>query len=608
MSVPLWSQLGISPKRPVKGYPLEERVRSYKKVKLTTDTLRLSEAEKLCLFHLIKAAEQVDLIFWEQAYMDKESAFRRVKDTLLREFMEINYGPWDRLNGNAPFMEGVGPKPLGSNFYPVDFDPKRLGKSEAEALMDPYVTINRIIEVPVGQPMPMQAPPDPKSKTPPKRVELIPMNTENGGPITDFVEFQRYGEQFQSYLALIKEHMDKAADAIQAEDAELAAYLRARAVSMFADRYIETDIEWLKLDSKLDIIIGPIENYEDQLAGKKTAFEAFVLVRDKEWGDKLKEYLVWLPKLQAELPVKREYKPVLGANSENGDGTNLPGMPVMAPNFPPIPRPDGPQSQLAVFDAVFYAGDCNAGSKTIAVNLPNHEVIQEHWGTRRSQLKNTMRLKFEHILMPISKEVIHKSQRKNVKFDAFFNNVMFHEVAHGLGVKNLVSDPDKTVRDALGSAYSAIEECKADVLGLYMVTSLHEAGVLKGKLEDFYITFVASVYRSVRFGATSAHGKANMVIYNTLMSKGCLELSESKGLKVNVAKMKLAIRDLAAELLYIQGDGDVNKAQQMLNERGSVGAALKQQLDALQKKNIPVDLIFEQGINALGLDRFEVKK
>lgn len=598
-------QLGISNKKPVKGFPLEERIKSYKRVKLTTDTNQLSEAEKLCLFHLIKAAEQIDLVFWEQTYMDKESAFRKVKDSLLKEFMEINYGPWDRLNGNMPFMEGVGSKPLGANYYPEGFDISKMGKSEAELLLDPYVTINKIITVPEGQPMPMQAPPDPNSKMPPKRVEMIPLNTENGGPITEFVEFQRFGEQYQAHLSIVKEHMDLAAKAIESEDSELANYLRMRAVSLIGDRYIESDIEWLKLNSRLDIIIGPIENYEDKLAGRKTAYEAFVLVRDKEWGEKLKQYLVWLPKLQAELPVKPEYKPVLGASGTEGD--DMAGMPVMAPNFPPIPRPSAPQSQLAVFDAVFYAGDCNAGSKTIAVNLPNHEVLQEHWGTRRSQLKNTMRLKFDHILLPISKEVMHKSQRKNVTFDAFFNNVMFHEVAHGLGVKNLVANPEKTAREALGASYAPLEECKADVLGLYMVTSLHSAGVLKGKLEDFYITFVASVYRSVRFGASSAHGKANMVIYNTLMSKGCLESSD-KGLKVNVSKMKDAIKDLAAELLYIQGDGDVERAQKMLSERGGIDAVLKSQLDMIQKKNIPVDLVFDQGIRTLGLDRFESKK
>ena len=186
------------------------------------------------------------------------------------------------------------------------------------------------------------------------------------------------------------------------------------------------------------------------------------------------------------------------------------------------------------------------------------------------------------------------------------DHVLFHEVAHGLGVKNLVKDPNKTVREALGPDYSAIEECKADVLGLYMVTSLQEAGVLKGKIEDFYITFVASVYRSVRFGASSAHGRANMITFNTLMNKGCLERT-NKGLIVKVPEMKKAIRELAAELLHLQGDGDVDGVTKMLAERGGIDAALQSELDGIQKNKIPVDIVFEQGTGVLGLDRFNKK-
>jgi hypothetical protein len=175
-----------------------------------------------------------------------------------------------------------------------------------------------------------------------------------------------------------------------------------------------------------------------------------------------------------------------------------------------------------------------------------------------------------------------------------------------LGIKNLVKDPSKTVREALGADYSAIEECKADVLGLYMVTSLWENGTLKGKLDDFYITFVASVYRSVRFGAASAHGRANMIIFNTLNREGCLERTD-KGLKVNTAKMKIAIRDLAAELLRLQGDGDVDGVKKMLTERGVIDADLDKELAKINKNKIPVDIVFEQGVKVLGLDRFADK-
>jgi len=596
----------LAQNKALKGYPIQDRLDSYKKVRLTTDTNKLSESEKKCLYHLIKAAEQADLIFWQQAYMEKDQALKKVKDSVLRSFLEINYGPWDRLNNNQPFVQGIGEKPKGANFYPEDFDPSVVGEMEAVRILNPYTVVNRVFQVSEGNPPPMPENNDPNSGQMPKMMEMFPLNSTTHS--NTFAEIENYSQHYQKNLGELQKQMELAAKAIEGEDQKLAEYLRMRGMALLGDQLIESDIAWLQLDAHLDIIIGPIENYEDKLTGQKTAFEAYVLVRDKEWGEKLKQYLVWLPKLQAELPVENEYKPVLGPTEpekdENGELIEEPEMPLDIPGFPPLIKPKEPQSQLAVFDAVYYGGDCNAGSKTIAVNLPNDEVIQQYWGTRRSQLKNTMKAKFDEIVMPISKEIIHKSQRKNIHFDAFFNNVMFHEVAHGLGVKNLVKDPNKTVREALGPDYSAIEECKADVLGLYMVTSLNEAGVLQGNIDDFYITFVASVYRSVRFGASSAHGRANMITFNTLMNSGCLERTK-KGLIVKVPEMKIAIRNLAAELLHLQGDGNLEGVKKMLAERGGIDESLQTELNQIQKNKIPVDIVFEQGTSVLGLDRFK---
>ena len=596
----------LAQNKALKGYPIQDRLDSYKKVRLTTDTNKLSESEKKCLYHLIKAAEQADLIFWQQAYMEKDQALKKVKDSVLRSFLEINYGPWDRLNNNQPFVQGIGEKPKGANFYPEDFDPSVVGEMEAVRILNPYTVVNRVFQVSEGNPPPMPENNDPNSGQMPKMMEMFPLNSTTHS--NTFAEIENYSQHYQKNLGELQKQMELAAKAIEGEDQKLAEYLRMRGMALLGDQLIESDIAWLQLDAHLDIIIGPIENYEDKLTGQKTAFEAYVLVRDKEWGEKLKQYLVWLPKLQAELPVEKEYKPILGPTEpekdENGELIEEPEMPLDIPGFPPLIKPKEPQSQLAVFDAVYYGGDCNAGSKTIAVNLPNDEVIQQYWGTRRSQLKNTMKAKFDEIVMPISKEIIHKSQRKNIHFDAFFNNVMFHEVAHGLGVKNLVKDPNKTVREALGPDYSAIEECKADVLGLYMVTSLNEAGVLQGNIDDFYITFVASVYRSVRFGASSAHGRANMITFNTLMNSGCLERTK-KGLIVKVPEMKIAIRNLAAELLHLQGDGNSEGVKKMLAERGGIDESLQTELNQIQKNKIPVDIVFEQGTSVLGLDRFK---
>lgn len=588
------------------GYPLKERLNSYKTIKLTTDTNRLTESEKECIYHLIKAAEYADLIFWEQTYMSKKDALRKIKDEDLRKFMEINYGPWDRLNNDQSFVKGVDEKPKGVNFYPEDFDPSILKGDEAVRVLNPYMNVNRVFRMDPTNPPQPPAPPK-EGDMPPPMVELFPLQSG------EFAEIQGFSQVYRSHMEKMTEELELAAVAIEEQDSAFADYLRFRGMALNSDDFIESDVKWLTLNSHLDIIIGPIENYEDKLTGQKTSFEAYVLVRDQAWGEKLKKYVALLPELQEGLPVASEYKPALGpksknSNSEENEDENISvEEPLDIEGFPPLIKPKEPQSQLAVFDAVFYAGDCNAGSKTIAVNLPNDENIQKYWGTRRSQLKNTMRAKFDEIVVPISGEIIHRSQRKSITFDAFFNNVMFHEVAHGLGIKNLVDNPEKTVREALGPDYSAIEECKADVLGLYMVTKLVEKGELQGDLEDFYVTFVASVYRSVRFGASSAHGRANMITFNTLENRGCLERS-SRGLKVNVEKMKLAINDLAAELLTLQGDGNGKGVKEMLQSRGIIKENLKNELASLEKKNIPVDIIFEQGVEALGLQRFEKKK
>jgi hypothetical protein len=586
-----------------KDYPLKERLSIYKEIKLETDTNLLSDAEKKCLVHLIKAAQKADEVFWKQSYMEKSKALAGIKDPDLKKFMEINYGPWDRLNDDAPFLKGAGVKPVGVNFYPEGFDVSQVDEGVKFRVLSPYTVVKYARTREEMQELMKK---DPRNMPPP--MEKFPLKNGKEVEIADF------SIEYQKECISIMEELEKAAAAIEKEDSTFAAYLKGRAQAVMTNDFIRSDAEWLALKSHLDIVIGPIENYEDKLAGAKTSFEAYVLVRDREWGAKLDRLIGYLPELQAGLPVDAPYKPSLADNSNtqvevdaNGDPIFNQGPNVIEiPGYPPLEKPSKPLSSLAVFDVVYYGGDCNAGSKTIAVNLPNDEVLQQYFGTRRSQLKNTMKAKFEQIVVPISEKLIVANQRKNIKFDAFFNNVMFHEVAHGLGVKNLVNQPEKTVREALGATYSAIEECKADVLGLYMVTKLYEKGELPGKLDDYYVTFVASVFRSVRFGASSAHGKANMITFNTLMKNGCVKKS-NKGYEVDVNAMKLAIEKLASELLQLQGNGDLAGVQKMLADRGTVPADLKSDLQVLSTANIPVDLIFDQGINTLGLQRFDAK-
>jgi hypothetical protein len=286
----------------------------------------------------------------------------------------------------------------------------------------------------------------------------------------------------------------------------------------------------------------------------------------------LKKYAAFLPELQKGLPVDAKYKQ---------DAV-------------------GSKSQLNAYDVVYYAGDCNAGSKTIAINLPNDEKVQEAKGSRRLQLKNAMKAKFDKILMPISKELITPSQRKHIQFDAFFSNTMFHEVAHGLGIKNTI-DGKGTVREALKEHASALEEGKADILGLYMITQLHKSGELKGDLDDYLVTFMASIFRSVRFGASSAHGKANMIRFNFFQEKGAFERLEDGTYKMNIDKLQTAANDLSNLILTLQGDGNYDGVAALVKEKGVIGTQLQADLDRLSEKGIPVDVIFEQGVKVLGL-------
>ena len=319
-------------------------------------------------------------------------------------------------------------------------------------------------------------------------------------------------------------------------------------------------------------MIGPIETYEDQLFGYKAAHEAYVLIKDQEWSNRLAKYAAFLPELQRNLPVSEAYKQ----------------------------ETPGSDADLNAYDVVYYAGDCNAGSKTIAINLPNDEEVQLQKGTRRLQLKNAMQAKYDKILVPLADVLIDPEQRQHITFDAFFANTMFHEVAHGLGIKNTINQRG-TVREALKDNASALEEGKADVLGLYMVTQLHDQGELEGDLKDYYTTFLASIFRSVRFGASSAHGKANMIRFSYFQEKGAFERTADGTYRVNYDRMRQAMNDLSRDILTLQGDGDYAGVAQLVSTRGVIDDQLQQDLNRLDAQNIPVDVVFEQGLDVLGL-------
>jgi hypothetical protein len=341
------------------------------------------------------------------------------------------------------------------------------------------------------------------------------------------------------------------------------------------DDYQPSDMAWLDVKTNpIELVIGAIETYEDQLFGYKAAYEGFVLVKDMEWSEELARFAQFLPELQQGLPVPEEFK------------AETPGT----------------DADLNAYDAVYYAGHGNAGSKTIAINLPNDEEVQLEKGTRRLQIKNAMRAKFDEILVPVSEMLIAEEQRPHVTFDAFFANTMFHEVAHGLGIKNTVNGKG-TVRESLLDVAGAMEEGKADILGLYMITRLQEKGEMgEIDLRDNYVTFVASIFRSIRFGASNAHGRANMVRFNFLADRGAVVRDPESGrYRVDFERMQEAMTDLSNLLLTLQGTGDYEGATQLLETKGVIGETLQADLDRLADAGIPVDIEFEQGLEVLGL-------
>jgi hypothetical protein len=514
----------------------------YATVRLSTDLDVLTEQERQMIPLLIEAAEPMDDIFWQQAYGDKDSFLESIEDPDLRTFAEFNYGPWDRLAGNEPFLPHAGAKPAGARFYPAD-----MSKEEFLANLDAAPGVAASL----------------------RSLYTLVQRGPDGG-----LTAQPYHEAFAEPTRHSAGKLREAAEL--AEDPGLRRYLSLRADALLSDEYRESDMAWMDMkDNTLDVVIGPIETYEDQLFGYKASYEAYVLIKDKEWSGRLARYAEMLPGLQRGLPVPESYK------------RETPGT----------------DSDLNAYDVVYYAGEANAGSKTIAINLPNDETVQLEKGTRRLQLKNAMRAKFDRILVPIADALIAEDQRQFITFDAFFGNTMFHEVAHGLGVKNTINDRG-TVREALQEHASAIEEGKADILGLYMVTRLFEQGELdEGTIENNYVTFLASIFRSVRFGASSAHGRANMVRFNFFKEHGAFSRDESTGTyRVDFERMAEAMTDLSELILTLQGDGDYEGAGRLLAERGIIDEELQGDLDRLAEAKIPVDIVFEQGASVLGVD------
>ena len=513
---------------------MKANLAKFKEVTLTTDLSWLTDNEREIISILTDVASIMDDVFWIEAYGDKEELFARIKNEYAREFVSIHYGPWDRLNNNAPFIPGFGEKFAGAGFYPED-----MTVEEFESWDDPEKT---------------------------SLYTLVRRNAE--GKLIAVPYSNAFREQHSKAADL----MLKASEL--AEDEGLKKYLKMRAEALLTNNYQPSDFAWMEMkQSNIDFIAGPVENYEDRLFGYKAAHEAFILIKDPVWSAQLEKFNAMLPGLQAGLPVEPGYK------------AEMPGT----------------DADMNVYDAIYYAGDCNAGSKTIAINLPNDPEIHLAVGSRKLQLKNSMKAKFDNILMPIAGMLIDESQRKHITFDAFFENTTFHEVAHGLGVKNTINGKG-TVREALKEHYSALEEAKADIMGLYLVTELYEMGeITSGEVMDNYVTFFAGIFRSSRFGAASAHGRANMLSMKYFADNGAFVYQDNGYFRVNLEEMMSAVESLLQKILVIQGDGDYETARGWIEKDGVMTGNLRSALDNVNAAGIPVDIVFIQGKEILGL-------
>ncbi len=519
---------------------LRGRLSEFKQVEIAPDQeVRPGDLE--VLVPLLKAAMVMDRLFWKQASEVGLAIRERMRaappgQEVLRDLVEVHYGPYDRLRGHEPFLEAP-PKPLGATFYPPDMSREEFEAhlqahpEEREAFESPFTVIRRGAD---------------------GRLRAIP-----------YSEF--YREDLAEAARWLREASSKTKDPV------LARFLESRAKAFETNDYFESDMAWMDLgtssegeSSDIEVTIGPYEVYEDRLFNLKAAFEAFVTVRDRVESEKLARVAHYLDQIEASLPVDDRHR-----------------------NYS-----RGAASPISVVQVVMTAGDTRAGVQTTAFNLPNDERVRAVKGSKKVLLKNVGQAKFRESLVPIAQEVLQPALLPLVDFDAYFNNVLMHEVSHGLG-PGFIARPDgtkTTVNAALRDTYSAIEECKADTVGLFATLWLIEHGVFPSELlERTMATYLAGIFRSVRFGIEEAHGRANIVAYNFLRRAGAFTYEPASGrFGVDGGRFAPAVRDLARALLTIEAQGDYEGARRFLAEYGEMPDEVAQALERL--KHVPVDI------------------
>ena len=514
---------------------VQQQTARYAITDLTADISGLPANEQEALAHMVRAAQVMDALFLEQAWAGNETMFQAlVKDETplgkarLHAFL-VNKGPWSRLDHNQSFVPGAPEKPASANFYPQ-------GATKAE--VEKWIAS-------LG----------PAEKTAATGFFTTIRRGPDGGLIA-----VPYSTEYQGELAIAAQHL-RAAAAATAQPS-LKAYLEARAAAFVSNDYYDSDVKWMELDATIEPTIGPYEVYEDEWFNYKAAFEAFITVKDRTESDKLQKFAGSLQSIEDSLPIDPKLRnPKLGA---------------LAP--------------IAVVNTVFSAGDANRGVQTAAFNLPNDERVIREKGSKRVMLKNNQQAKFDKVLTPISKVALASADQGNIAFDAFFTHILMHELMHGLGPHDIsVGGRTTTVRQELKDTYSAIEEAKADISGLFALQFLIDRGQLdKGLEKTMYTTFLASAFRSLRFGINEAHGRGQAIQLNYLLDKGGFKVNSDGTFAVDTAKIRDAVTSLTGEIMTLQAEGSYAKARQMIDTLGVLRPPTKAVLDKLS--SVPVDI------------------
>ena len=515
---------------------LPGKIRRFSPTVLTASTARLRSRDRLALRKIIAAAKLFDPLFLRQVWSGNEALKKKLEadrtdmgEMLLHYFL-INDGPWSRLDEKHPFIDDIPTKLAGANHYPED-----MTKEEFNAWLNTLAEADK--EKATGY--------------------FYAIRRDASGKLT----LVPYSEQYREFLDPAAKLLREAA--ALTTNATLRNYLNKRAAAFASNDYYESDVAWMDLDSPIDVTIGPYETYEDELFGYKAAFEAYVTLRDDAETEKLKKFSNYMQELEDNLPIEPKYRnPRVGASSP-----------------------------LRVVNVVFSSGEGNSGVQTAAFNLPNDERVVKAKGSKRVMLKNTQDSKFNKVLLPISRVVLEPAQQLNVAFDSFFTHILMHEVVHGLGPHNItVNGQPTTPRLQLKEKYSSIEEAKADVTGLWALQYLIDKGVIdRGMQRTLYTTYLASMFRSVRFGITESHGRGVALQFNYFTDEGAIKFNEGTGrFSIDDSKIRGAVNKLANELLMIEAEGSYERAAAILDKYANIRPPMKAALDKL--KDVPVDI------------------